>query len=337
MNIRDIARLARVTPGTVSKVLNNYPDISEATRQHVLKIIEENQYDPKANARTSKTAPENTRIGLVVEGVYNSLHSEIEDTLSLNIHNAGYAISSFHDNYFAQDKQEKMGELKSYVERNKLAGLIYIGGNFTALGSEEFATLPCPTIFLNTVLPFQPDTPDYSSIQVDHYETACAQMRYLVDRGHLNICTVISSAIDNSVYGLRAQAYQDTLVQSGLSHNLSHFLESDYQCEKAYAVLSQHLRLHPEISAICCETDSIIPGVIRAIHDAGRLPGEDVEIISFDGLKSTQYCIPSISTFVQPVQEMVRYTFDLLLGLINKEREHQHIIFRPLFIRRESC
>ena len=46
MNIRDIARLAGVTPGTVSKVLNNYPDISTATRQHVLQIITENQYDP---------------------------------------------------------------------------------------------------------------------------------------------------------------------------------------------------------------------------------------------------------------------------------------------------
>lgn len=47
MNIRDIARLAGVTPGTVSKVLNNYPDISTATRQHVLQIITENQYDPR--------------------------------------------------------------------------------------------------------------------------------------------------------------------------------------------------------------------------------------------------------------------------------------------------
>ena len=47
MNIRDIARLAEVTPGTVSKVLNNYPDIGEATRQHVLKIIEENHFEPR--------------------------------------------------------------------------------------------------------------------------------------------------------------------------------------------------------------------------------------------------------------------------------------------------
>ena len=58
MNIRDIARLANVTPGTVSKVLNNYPDISEATRQHVLQIIKENQYTTKTVSYTHLRAHE---------------------------------------------------------------------------------------------------------------------------------------------------------------------------------------------------------------------------------------------------------------------------------------
>ena len=70
MNIRDIARLANVTPGTVSKVLNNYPDISEATRQHVLQIIKENQYTTKNGGRKFKQAV-TPRIGLVSENVYN--------------------------------------------------------------------------------------------------------------------------------------------------------------------------------------------------------------------------------------------------------------------------
>ena len=68
MNIRDIARLANVTPGTVSKVLNNYPDISEATRQHVLQIIKENQYTTKNGGRKFKQAV-TPRIGLVSENV----------------------------------------------------------------------------------------------------------------------------------------------------------------------------------------------------------------------------------------------------------------------------
>ena len=64
MNIRDIARLADVTPGTVSKVLNNYPDVGEATRQHVLKIIAENQYEPKGRGKKAEALP--PRIGMVV-------------------------------------------------------------------------------------------------------------------------------------------------------------------------------------------------------------------------------------------------------------------------------
>lgn len=89
MNIRDIARLAGVTPGTVSKVLNNYPDISTATRQHVLQIITENQYDPKANVKNAKAAPESTRICLVVEAVYNEVYEWMERNLSKDFHNAG--------------------------------------------------------------------------------------------------------------------------------------------------------------------------------------------------------------------------------------------------------
>ena len=129
MNIRDIARIANVTPGTVSKVLNNYPDISDATRQHVLHIIEEYQYSPHQNAK-SKAASAPSQIGLVVEGVYNSLYSSLQEELSRRLHNADYTIMFFNDNYFVQDKHEKFQELLSYIDRHNLCGLIYIGGNF---------------------------------------------------------------------------------------------------------------------------------------------------------------------------------------------------------------
>ena len=117
MNIREIARIADVTPGTVSKVLNNYPDVGEATRKHVLEIIEEYQYAPKVSPRRKgKAIP---KIGLVTEGVYNPLYSHIEDMLSILIHNSGYLVLGFHDNYHAQDKTEKMTEMIRQLEKRK--------------------------------------------------------------------------------------------------------------------------------------------------------------------------------------------------------------------------
>lgn len=335
MNIRDIARLSDVSPGTVSKVLNNYPDVSEATRQRVLQIIQENQYDSRSNPRSPKSG--GNAVGLVIEGVYNGLYSVLEDMLSIQIHNAGCTLISFHDNYYAQDKQEKFAELKESAERSRLTGLIYIGGNFRQVPAETLDSLPCPAVFVNTVLPDRPDRAGYSSVQVSHYATARMQMQYLIDKGHRDICTVISSLRDKSVYGLRAQGYREVLAQNNLERNLDRFLCCDYEAPKAYGAVLAELRRCPEITAVCCAADIAVPGVLRAIHDLGKVPGKDVDVISFDGLTQTAYCIPSVTTFAQPLQEIVSYSYHLLFGLIGKEREHQGITFQPIFLKRESC
>ena len=235
MNIRDIARLADVTPGTVSKVLNNYPDVGEATRQHVLKIIAENQYEPKGRGKKAEALP--PRIGMVVESVYNPFYSEVEDSLSIHLHNAGYTLISFHDNFFAQNKREKFAELLTDFQPEKLNGLIYIGGNFEEVTPEEFSQLPCPTIFVNTMLPYPTGKLLYSSVQVSQFATAYAQMERLIGQGHRDICTIISSNIDTSVYSLRYRAYRAALSQNGLEKNLAAFLETDYQFDKAYGAV----------------------------------------------------------------------------------------------------
>ena len=335
MNIRDIARLANVTPGTVSKVLNNYPDISEATRQHVLQIIKENQYTTKNGGRKFKQAV-TPRIGLVSENVYNWVSETMQNLLSVRFHNADYTVLSFQDNYFSQNKNEKFQELLTYIDRHQLIGLIYFGGNFEDVPADSFAALNCPVIFVNTVLP--PDNmmtaTTYSSVQGNHYETAYWQMESLIKNGHSHICMLISSKIDISVYRLRWQAYEDALSSHGLS--TEYLAESDYQCERAYRELTEVLTMHPEITAICSISDIVTPAAIRAIHDLGKIPGKDVHIISFDGMPSMHYCIPSISTFIQPRDEMAGYIYDLLLGLISDERQHQHITFQTRFSPGES-
>lgn len=335
MNIRDIARLADVSPGTVSKVLNNYPDISEITRKRVLQVIQENQYDSRSNPRSPKAVP--PAVGLALEGVYNGIYNVLEDLLSTRIHNAGCTLVAFHDNYFSQDKMEKFEELKDNIERSRLCGLIYIGGNFQSIPGEILDTLPCPTVFVNTVLPERTEQCNYSSVQVSHYESARMQMQHLIDKGHKDICTVISSARDISVYGLRTQGYRDVLNQNGLSENLNRFAYCDYDIPKAYGAVLAQFRKNPEITAVCCAADIVVPGVLRAIYDLGKTPGKDVDVISFDGLTQMAYCIPSVTTFSQPLREIVGYSYDLLFGMIAKEREHQRITFQPIFLKRESC
>lgn len=335
MNIRDIARLAKVTPGTVSKVLNNYPEISEATRQHVMKVIAANQYDPSAN-RGSRSAPANTRVGIFLESVFNPLYAYMEHIVSRHVYNAGYTIFSFHDNFYQQDKWEKYQELAAYAAANKLTAMVYIGGNFGALTAEQLDLLSCPAIFVNTVLPFPADGARYSSVQVNHRDAALAQMNYLIERGHRKICTVISSDIDNSVYGLRTEAYRTALRQHGLEENLDYFLQTDYDRHKAYRAAYEHLQAHPDTTAVCSVADQVVPAILRAIRDAGMEPGKDVAVIGFDGI-GMEYCIPSVTTFEQPREDMLEFVSDLLFDLIGGKRKHQHVIFQAKFIQGESC
>lgn len=339
MNIRDIARIANVTPGTVSKVLNNYPDISEATRQKVLAVIEEYQYNPASNSRNTISFSTNKKlnIGLVIEGVFNNASLEIEDMISIRFHNAGYTILSFHDNYYSQDKKEKFEELLNYASEHNLSGLIYLGGNFESISKHMFQKLPCPTIFVNTVLPINIYETNYSSVQCNHLEASEMQMKQLIKNGHKNIAILISSLADNSVYGLRLKGYKYALVNAGLEHNLNHIIEGDYIYSKSYQNVKAYLEQHPEITAICCSADIMVPAVLRAIHVLSKIPGKDIELISFDGLEILEYCIPTVSSFKQPTHEMADNIYDLLIGLISKKRNHQHVTFKCSFISRESC
>ncbi len=326
-----------MTPGTVSKVLNNYPDISDATRQNILKIIEENQYTPRNSARSLKLTSKIPQIGLGMEGICDWLHQSIARALSIRLHNADYTILTFNDNYYTQDKTEKFQELLSYIDRHELTGMVYFGGEFKSVPAKYFQSLPCPVIFVNTVLPDQISTETYSSVQVDHYGTAAKQMEYLISKGHRNICTLITSEVDTSVYGLRRDAYRDVLRQRGLEHNLSHVIESHYICDHAFPALSAHLKAHPEITAICSAADVATPAAVRAVHNVGRTLGKDMAIISFDGMIPLQYSVPSITIFEQPWEEMTNYVYELLIGLIDESRQHLQITFQAKFQENESC
>lgn len=337
MNIRQIAQLANVTPGTVSKVINNYPDISESTREHVLKIMKEHQYTPNTGARMLKLSTKLPLVGLAIEGGNNPLYNEMEDRLTTRLHNADYTIMYFRDNHHAQDKDEKFDELIAYTKKNTLSGLIYIGGNFQSILPKRFEALACPIVFIHTILPGSLHATGYSSIRIDHFETACRQMEYIIERGHTHICTVVTAIQDTTAYHLRTQGYQQTLAQYGLAHNLQNITESHYICDKTYAELSAHLQKHPEITAVCCACDAVVPAVLRAIHDAGKTPGSDVAVVSCDGLNMMRYMLPSVTTFAQPTEEICNLTYELLIGLISGEKQHQHITFQATLRENESC
>jgi len=336
MNIRDIARIADVTPGTVSKVLNNYPDISEATRQRVIQVINEYQYKPTVGSKAAHNFGKKPVIGILTEGVQNALWKEIESRVSIRLHHEDITMVYFSDNYFTQDKTEKFSEVLEYAENHSLVGLVYIGGNFAEVKKEMFDKLSCPTIFVNTVLPVSFGDTNYSSVNCNNYETGFHQMKSLIEKGHKNIAMMISSLEDNSIYGLRVNGYRDALNEAGLKFDPANVVQGDYQITKSYEQMKKYLEAHPETTAVCVNADVMAVSVLRAAHELGRVPGKDLEVISIDGLEITGYLMPSVSTYELPKMEMVDTVYNLLVGLLDGTKQHQHIMFYTKRVDRES-
>jgi len=336
MNIRDIARIANVTPGTVSKVLNNYPDISEATRQHVIQVINEYQYKPTVGSKATHNFGKKPTIGIITEGVHNALSKNMEDQVSIRLHNEDFTMVYFNDNYYTQDKVEKFEEVLAYADNHSLIGLVYVGGNFAEVPKELFDKLSCPTVFVNTVLPISFGETNYSSVNCNNFETGYHQMQSLIKAGHRNIAMMISSIEDNSIYGLRVNGYRAALAEAGIKVDASNIVIGDYQITKSYINMRAYLEKHPETTAICISADVMASGVVRAAYELGRKPGVDLEIVSADGLEITEFLIPSITTYALPKSDMVTTVYDLIVGLIDGSKQHQHIIFNTKRIERES-
>lgn len=337
MNIRDIARLANVTPGTVSKVVNNYPEISESTRQHVLKIIEQYQYVPSNSARQLKLAMPIPQVGLVIEGCTNLVYELIGENLGISIHNANYTLLYFHDNYHSQDKSEKFQELTTFAQSHRLDCLVYVGGNFLPVPREQLAAFPCPVIFVNTLLPEHLERYRFSSIQTDHYRSAHRQMRYLLEQGHRRICCLITSYDDISIYSRRLEAYRNALAEAGVEWDPTLVVEGRYNAKLTLEGVQKCLQENPDVTAICCAADVMALAAMRGIHLVGKVPGQDVALISFDGLESLQYATPAITALEQPAEEIARCAFNLLTSIVQQEqKEPVHITYQARLVIRET-
>ena len=127
MNIKDIATIAKVGVSTVSRVLNNHPDVNDETRKRVLEIIKQNNYIPNNSARILKQSS-TKNIGILVKGVFNPFFSEILKIVSVGIQDAGYTMILQHHN-----NENDIGTLLGFIKEKRLQGIICLGGNFFRL------------------------------------------------------------------------------------------------------------------------------------------------------------------------------------------------------------
>ena len=333
MNIRDIARISGVGVSTVSRVLNNHPDVKESTRENVLRVIKESNYVPNNSARILKQ--NNTKnIGVLVKGVFNPFFSELINVIGNKINENKYTMILQQNDYVLEHEVEN---IISFVKEKRLQGIICLGGNFIDLDEDSFKNIDVPVILtsVNTVSPSGRDK--YSTVGINNLQSAYDATDYLIKKGHKNIALMIGEENDFCVSWWRYKGYIKALKDNNIEPNDENLIIGDYDSKIAYEVTLDFLKKRKDITAIFAISDVMAMGVAKAVIDSGLTVGKDISIVGFDGMNISRYYNPGITTIKQPMEEMAIKSVEILFDLLKNKCENQHVLLDTELIERESC
>lgn len=333
MNIRDIAKLAGVGVSTVSRVINEHPDVKDETREKILKIIKESNYIPNNSARILKKNYTNN-IGVLVKGVFNPFFAEMINIIGNRINEAGYTMILQQNDYATEDDVDN---LIAFVKEKRLQGIICLGGNFLNINDESFQFLDIPVVLTSVNTISKESKSKFSSIGIDNILSAKDSTQYLIDKGHRNIAILLGEKNDVGISGLRLEGYRKALEENDIPYSEDNVFIGDYDYSGAYKVTKEIINNRKDITAIFSISDIMAVGAAKSVIDQGLEVGEDISIIGFDGMDISKYYNPGITTVKQPKKHMANNSIDLLLALLAKKEEHKHIIFETKIIERDSC
>ena len=206
VTIKDIAKKCNVAVSTVSRALNNHPDINEQTRQKILKAIQELHYIPNNSAQNLKKTVSKT-IGIVVKGADNPLFAKMRSILAENIAQYDY---DYYFEYISIQEDEIRTALR-LIKEKRLKGLIFLGGNYDRK-LEDLQQLTVP--FVMSTVNIQEEVPRaaFSSVFTDSYKESRRMVEYLCRKGFQKIVIFAGSKNDASVGNLRLKGYLDELA-----------------------------------------------------------------------------------------------------------------------------
>ena len=332
LTIKDIARLCGVSVSTVSRVLNDRPDVSRAVREQVWEAVRSSNYVPNNSARdlvrTSSDA-----IGLVVRGVSNPFYSDIIKVIGREIDAAGYTMVMQQIN----STEDEIGRGALMEREKKLRGLIFLGGRWD-YSPEELGPITVPFVccsFTNSFgsLPRE----SYSSVTIEDDLAAERAVVELLKLGHRRIACLVAETDDRSISELRWHGYVRALRAAGIEPDEALVARAhSFSMEDAYAAAARLASSGAEFTAMFIIADAMAVAAIKALSDCGRdVPG-DCSVIAIDGLTFSEYIRPTLSTLCQPTARMGEESVRILLDVIEGRSGNRHLIVEPVLRRGAS-
>lgn len=330
MTIKDIARLSGYSLGTVSRVLNHHPDVSEEARKRVMEVVEAHGFEPNANARHLKMRGRSS-VAVLVKGMNNLLFSDILERIQAKFEASGEDV---YVAYLDEDDNEVQYALQLSRQR-KPKGFLFLGGDLEFF-RRDFGEVSAPCVLLTnsaSELGFS----NLSSFSTDDTGASKEVVDYLCRCGHQKIGVLGGNLSIDQISYRRLKGVYLSAGENGIPFDRKDQYEPcRYSMADGYGAACRLLKRRPDLTAVFALGDVIALGAMRAMADLGLRVPEDVSVVGYDGIISSQYSIPRLTTVKQDTEQLADRGVRTLLQNIHYELPPVHETVSFELIRRES-
>ncbi|WP_076461256.1 catabolite control protein A [Limosilactobacillus caccae] len=328
VTIYTVAREARVSMATVSRVVNGNPNVKPETRQKVLDVIKQLNYRPNAVAR-GLASKKTTTVGVVIPSITDPYFAElalgIDDVATMYKYNIILTNSDSDD--------EKILKVVRNLLAKQVDGIIFMGHDISDELRNEFDSTNTPVVVAGSIV----NDPNLASVRIDYKAAAKQATDFLLNHDHQEVAYV-TGPLDYSINGgERLEGYKQALEDNKLGFNDSLVYATDGSYKAGYDQAKDLIA--KGIKAAYATDDSLAAGLLNGLTDAGVNVPADFELVSSNDTTYAKLVRPTLTSITQPLYDIGAISMRLLTKLMDGEdssEDEQNIILAHGFIERQS-
>lgn len=304
--LKDVAKLAGVSPSTVSRTLSSRVFVEDETRERVMKAVEELHYEPSITARALKEGKTYT-LALMVPDINSLYYPELMRSMEKCAAEHGYTILLFNN----MEQLEKEKKAISLVTGRGVDGLLCMSvsdeiEHLEALQREK----GIPVVLFNR---FASDV--ISNVTMDNETGAYLMTKHLLDNGHRKIAGMFGT-FDYMRFRKRYNGCKKALQEAGIEDFKRYMSYDIASVDEAYQRTRQLLSQEDRPTAFFATMDILAIGIYSGIGDSGLRIPDDVSVVGFDDIFMTKYMVPPLTTYHTSIDELARKAVEVLLEKI---------------------
>jgi LacI family transcriptional regulator len=329
MNIREIAKRARVSTATVSRTINRHPSVQPQLAKRVWKIVEELGYFPNTQAR-ALVSGRSRMFGLIVSEITNPFFPEIVHVFEDIAVQHNYEIlvtSTIHD-------PERMKTSVRRMLEHRVEGVAVMTFGMEESLLDDLKLRNVPLVFVDV----GPARPRVSNIRIDYLHGIRQAVQHLAALRHEKIGFITGPLTLKSAVA-RKDAFIRSMDEIGIAIDPQVIIEGDHTLEGGEVACAKLLDLRPRPTAVLCSNDMTAIGVMRKCYGEKIVMPGDLSIVGFDNIHLSQYILPPLTTIEMSQAELGRLAFQALLQDVQRETPNPNgteYVLKTHFVLRDS-